>query len=154
MAGRDARPTEFSRNMKVLSFHHQKERFCIKLSDVSEVVQDPVIVSLPRIPDPFDGIFQLRGRVVTVLNFAKCMGGAAEDIVSQILVFAEPRQHFSMRVPGLLESLSLEFERMEVPGTESEGGTFLEGIVYDGQEIYHVLSALRIFSYARKLALT
>jgi purine-binding chemotaxis protein CheW len=131
--------------MQVLTFQYGQENYCMDIDEVSSVLQDVAILALPRAPTPFEGIFQLRGRVITLFNFERYLGEPESEGDSQIIVFADPRSHFAMRVPGLIESKTLGSEPREITGRETRVSPFLKAIVYDGEEIYHLLSASAIF---------
>lgn len=141
--------------MQYLVFEHGRESYCISIDEVSEVLHSADVLALPRIPPEFDGIFQLRGRPVTLLNFAGCFlaGEAGTAAESEILIFAEPYQHFGIRVSGLIESRELEHEKLEVPSSDDNRvGAVVEGIIRDGEtKIYNLLSADKIFQHARNL---
>ena len=137
--------------MQVLSFQNGKERYCLKVEDISQVLSEVDVVPLPRAPNFFDGIFQLRGKVIGLLNFRAVLTGETEPTPSQILVLSEPRNHLAIRVPGMVESHFLKEDRLDLRECEEIEGDFVEGIVYDGQEIYHILSASKIFLHARSL---
>src|SRR5580765_1805973 len=104
--------------MQVLTFQYGQENYCMNIDDVSEVLQDVAVVSLPRVPSPFEGIFQLRGRIITLFNFERYLEGTESAGESQIMVFADPRSHFAIRVPGLIESRTLNSEPKELTGSE------------------------------------
>jgi len=124
--------------------------YCVKVSEVSEVLSDAEVVPLPRAPESFDGIFQLRGRVIGLFNLRKLLNPSGSD-VSQILVLSEPHQQFAVRVPGFVESRTLKENAVELRETEAGEGDLLEGIVYDGEEIFHILSLSKVFSHAEML---
>lgn len=137
--------------MQVLTFRYGKENYCLRIEEVSEVLPDVAPVEMPRLPPGFAGIFQLRGKVITLFDFARSLGQPGE-IDSQIVVFSEPRDHFSIRIPGVIESRELRSDPRDITGRETAVSPFLESIVYDGQEIYHLLSAAKIFSRAAEVA--
>jgi chemotaxis signal transduction protein len=140
--------------MQLLMFEYGREAYCMKISEVSEVLQRADVVCLPRVPSEFEGIFQLRGRPVTLLNFVRCFFGQADAPVdrSEILVFAEPRQHFGIRVPGSIEASDLECENMEIPPTEGKVSAVLDGVMKDqAMKVYNLLSADKIFRHAGNL---
>ena len=59
--------------MEILSFSYQGDFFCVKVTDVHEVINSVAPVLLPRIPDPFEGVFQHRGNVFSLMSFGRCM---------------------------------------------------------------------------------
>jgi chemotaxis signal transduction protein len=135
--------------LQALSFQYRNLNFCVRLSDISEVLEPVDLITLPRVPSVFEGVFQLRGRVITLMNFLKCFSLSQDSSPTQILVMAEPRNHFAVRVPGVVESISLTAgEIAEVAAEEGPLHSVLEGSLQEGEEIFHLLSAEKIFSCA------
>jgi chemotaxis signal transduction protein len=138
--------------MQVLMFRAKGEIFCLPISDVSEVLEKIQIFHLPRLSDPFEGIFHLRGKVIPLLNFSRCFWPEDEGHPGgEIFVFAEPHAALAIRIPGMIDALQLEGQRKEFLPVENPVNQILDGIVYDNQEIYHLLSAEKMQQLARTL---
>lgn len=135
--------------MQLLIFQMAKETFGFRLPDVAEVVGGINIVALPRVAPPFEGIFQLRGRIVALLDLRHAFHPEASGKTkeSEILVL---ESGLAVRVPGLVESAKVELEHVQ-PSSEDGIGAVLDGIVCENQRIYHVLSVTKLLAYARKL---
>jgi chemotaxis signal transduction protein len=142
--------------MDLLSFHYLNETYCIKVTDVHEVISSVEPVQLPRIPEPFEGVFQHRGNVFSLLNFSQCMarlGGIVSTPPpdSQIVIFSEPYHQFALRVPGILETTYARKRDIVVVTAERFAAPILDGIVNKGEERYYLISAMKIFLHAGKL---
>ena len=142
--------------MDILSFRYHGDVFCVKATDIHEVIDSVDPVSLPRIPDPFEGVFQHRGNVFSLLSFSRCMARfhgiiSNETSDSQIIIFAEPYHQFAVRVPSPLETISVEREEISVVTPEKFSAAILDGIVNRGEERYHLISAMKLFLHAGKL---
>lgn len=138
--------------MQVLVFRVGKEAYGFRLSDVSEAVAGMSVLQIPRVPLPFLGIFQLRGRVIALLDLIQCFWAdvAALQRESEVLVLAGAAQSLAVRVPGLVESAQIESEALEAAAAEGIGAV-LDGIVCENQQIYHVLSATKLLNHARNI---
>ena len=139
--------------MQVLIFRVGNEAYGFRLSDVSEAVAGMSVSRIPRVPPPFLGIFQLRGRVIALLDLIQCFWPSVTANAQQeteVLVLAGAAQNLAVRVPGLVESAQIQSDELEA--TAGEGiGAVLDGIVCENQQIYHVLSALKLLNHARNL---
>lgn len=134
-------------------FRIGKETYGIRLSDISEVVAGVSVVRIPRVRAPFEGIFQLRGRVIALLDLAQCFWPGTETEAgaeSEVLVLAGSARNLAIRVPGLVESANTESEALEAASAEGIGA-ILDGIVSENQQIYHVVSASKLLIHARKV---
>jgi chemotaxis signal transduction protein len=139
--------------MQLIRFPHGQELVCLQISELSEVLDDAECVLLPRLPAEFDGLFQLRGRVITLLNFQRCFGGARADSGSEIIVFAEPRNHFAIRVPGQVETVEPHPDQTEPFDADSKIGSITDSILREGEKTYRLLSAKKILWFASQLVL-
>ncbi len=137
--------------MQVLAFACGDRTFCIRITDVSEVLESAPVLSLPRAPSDFDGVFQLRGRIITLFNFVRCFGCGAEYSDSQIVLFAEPYLHFAIRVPGIVESVSLAGAIQEPPRSQDKNAAILEAQLRRGEDLYNLISISRAVFYAGAL---
>ena len=56
---------------KYISFNLNKDFYCIALDYVKEVLKDTIITNVPGTPDFIEGIMNLRGDYITVINLKK-----------------------------------------------------------------------------------
>jgi chemotaxis signal transduction protein len=137
--------------MQLLTFRHRDDLFCFKITEVSEVLDLASPERLPRFPSEFDGIFQLRGRVVTLLNFVRTFRNSAERDASEIIVFAEPWNHFALRVPGSIETQFVEGESDQKFEARSAMGSITEKVFQHDNERFCLLSPSKIISFANEV---
>lgn len=67
---------------KYLVFNISKENYAVPLSDVREILKIPTITSLPKKPNYFSGVFNLRGKIVSVIDMRKVNNIPKADIVA------------------------------------------------------------------------
>jgi Chemotaxis signal transduction protein len=137
--------------MEVLNFHFQDHSYCLEISRVSEILNTAKVLALPGAPPAFDGIFQVRGRIVNLLNFCRCFGEENSGEPSSIVVLAGDLNQFALRVPDPVEVKSLDFNNTQFP--ENAGGVvrILHGTTSDGVEIHHLISPDRLLSYTAEV---
>ncbi len=72
---------------KVLFFRAAGEWFALGLQHVREVCPRSLITRVPRAPGPVVGVMNLRGRVVTVVDLARCLDlPASGETASQVVL--------------------------------------------------------------------
>ena len=54
-----------------IAFELAEENFAIRIEDVREVTHTPTISQMPKTPDFFEGVANIRGDIVTILNLEK-----------------------------------------------------------------------------------
>ena len=93
-------------------FRSGRERFCLPVLDVEEVVEWPLITKVPLAPGYLLGIFNLRGSIVPLIDIALTEGRRAGLLPKHVVVA-------SLRGDGHLEDLRLGIAADEVVGTYS-----------------------------------
>jgi purine-binding chemotaxis protein CheW len=92
----DERPAE----SQYCVFRSGRERFCLPVLDVEEVLDWPLLTKLPLAPAYVQGIFNLRGSIVPLIDIALTEGRRA-GLLPKHVVVASPRgngHHEDLRV--------------------------------------------------------
>jgi purine-binding chemotaxis protein CheW len=93
-------------------FRSGRERFCLPVLDVEEVLEWPIVTRLPLGPSYLMGIFNLRGAIVPLIDIAMTEGRRPGLLPKHVVVA-------SLRVEGSHEDLRLGIASDEVVGTYS-----------------------------------
>ena len=93
-------------------FRSGRERFCLPVLDVEEVLEWPQLTKLPLGPGYLVGIFNLRGAIVPLIDIAMTEGRRPGLLPKHVVVA-------SMRVEGSHEDLRIGIASDEVVGTYS-----------------------------------
>jgi len=84
---------------QVVSFRIGKEHFGVPIQAVQEIVRVPEITAVPEMPSFVEGVINLRGRILSIVDLSKRLKikGAAREKSSRILIV-----EIDQRVVGLL----------------------------------------------------
>ncbi len=93
-------------------FRSGRERFCLPVLDVEEVVEWPLITRLPLSPAYVLGIFNLRGAIVPLIDIALTEGRRTGLLPKHVVVA-------SLRADGHHDELRIGIAADEVVGTYS-----------------------------------
>ena len=93
-------------------FRSGRERFCLPVLDVEEVLEWPLVTKLPLSPAYVLGIFNLRGAIVPLIDIALTEGRRAGLLPKHVVVA-------SLRGDGHHDDLRLVIAADEVVGTYS-----------------------------------
>jgi purine-binding chemotaxis protein CheW len=76
------------REMKLVSFRVGREEFGVDVQKVDGVISPVDITKMPRAPDFLEGIINLRGQIIAVLDLAKRLGieGSSRGASTRIVV--------------------------------------------------------------------
>ena len=93
-------------------FRSGRERFCLPVLDVEEVVEWPLVTKVPLAPGYLIGIFNLRGAIVPLIDIALTEGRRPGLLPKHVVVA-------SLRGDGHRDDLRLGIAADEVVGTYS-----------------------------------
>ena len=93
-------------------FRSGRERFCLPVLDVEEVLEWPLVTKVPLAPGYLLGIFNLRGAIVPLIDIALTEGRRAGLLPKHVVVA-------SLRGEGHHDDLRLGIAADEVVGTYS-----------------------------------
>lgn len=116
-----AMPREFSEQLpehQYCVFRAGRERFCLSVLDVDEVVEWPRVTRVPLAPPFLMGVFNLRGSIVPLIDIAFTEGRRA-DLPPKHVVVAR------MKGEGDRDDLRLGIAADEVIGTYTTTDTLL-----------------------------
>lgn len=131
--------------LSLLIFLLGSARFGLKTGDVQEIVRAVAIAPLPKAPAIVEGVINIRGRIVPVLDIRSRFGLAPKPL--------HPDQHFiiaqagarlvALRVDRAAELLSVSADAIELPGQSTPGVEYVAGIARlpDGLVVIHDLDA-------------
>ena len=91
-------------------FRAGRERFCLSVLDIEEVVEWPLITKIPLAPDFLMGIFNLRGTIVPLVDISFTEGRRPGLLPKHVVVAA-------LRGDGDRDTLRLGIAADEVIGT-------------------------------------
>ncbi|SDR38186.1 chemotaxis protein CheW [Natronobacterium texcoconense] len=75
----------------VLEFTLGKNRYCVDIGYVAEIVNTEELTSVPNTPDHVEGVMDLRGETTKIVNLRKIFGDEESDLGSRIIVFKRKR---------------------------------------------------------------
>jgi purine-binding chemotaxis protein CheW len=115
-------------------FRAGRERFCLHVLDTEEVVEWPAVTKLPLAPAFLAGIFNLRGKIVPVIDIAFTEGHRADLTPKHVVVAQLPAE-------GEREEIRIGIATDEVIGTY----TTAEPLLIDEapQDVPHCCGVLR-----------
>ena len=120
------------KDIQVVGFRIGSETFGVRISNVREIVRVPEITSVPNSPDYLEGVINLRGKIIPVMDLRKRFGQAEvqPDKKNRILVVDLDGKLVGLIVNAASEVLKIPPSEIETPGSmlqEGEAG-FVTGV--------------------------
>ena len=128
---------------KYISFNLNDDSYCIELTYVKEVLKDTSITYVPGTPDFIEGIMNLRGDYITVLNLKKFLNlQATKTLDKKPVVIVKCNE---LKLALLIDKINELFEIQEDDMPDSTDGYFLNEFIYN-QTLYTTLNVDKITS--------
>jgi len=113
-----------SRELHIVGFQVGRETYGVPITSLHEIVRVPEITAVPDAPDYLEGVINLRGKIVSVMDLRKRFGekDAAVKKNNRILVV----EH-SGRLAGLIVDSASEVLKIPADAVEPPPAVFQEG---------------------------
>jgi purine-binding chemotaxis protein CheW len=112
------------KELQVVGFRIGRETFGLPISMVREIVRVPEITSVPNAPDYIEGVINLRGRIIPVVDLRKRFGDTSfERDKKNRIVVVELRS----RAVGLIVNSASEVLRIAPSQIDEPHNVFKEG---------------------------
>jgi purine-binding chemotaxis protein CheW len=114
-----------SQETHIVGFRVGRETYGIPITSLHEIVRVPEITAVPDAPDYLEGVINLRGKIVSVVDLRKRFGqsSASLDRRSRILVVEHRGRLAGMIVDSASEVLKIPASEIEsAPAMMQEGG--------------------------------
>ncbi|HEY1678998.1 MAG TPA: chemotaxis protein CheW [Candidatus Sulfotelmatobacter sp.] len=113
-----------SRELHIVGFQVGRETYGVPITSLHEIVRVPEITAVPDAPDYLEGVINLRGKIVSVMDLRKRFGEkqASQKRQNRILVV----EH-SGRLAGLIVDSASEVLKIPADAVEAPPAVFQDG---------------------------
>ena len=134
--------------LQLVSFHLGKEEFAVDILKIQEIIRMVDITSIPDSPDFVDGVINLRGKVIPIVDLRKRFELATEERSgnTRIIVMDIMRRIIGFIVDSVSEVIRIPLECVEPPppmigGIDSE---YIRGVGKIGDRLLILLDINRV----------
>lgn len=138
--------SELHAKNKYISFNLNSDFYCIALDYVKEVLKDTSITNVPGTPDFIEGIMNLRGDYITVINLKKFLGLPQGQIIDRKPVIIIKCNELKLAL--LIDKINELFDFQESIVNEASESYYVNEFIYN-KTLYTVLNIERISSDKR-----
>jgi purine-binding chemotaxis protein CheW len=106
-----------AKDLQIVGFRIGRETFGLPISLVHEIVRPPEITNVPHAPEYVEGVMNLRGRIVPVIDLRRRFGGAAPENSrkNRVLVVDVESRAVGLIVDSASEVLKISDAQIEPP---------------------------------------
>lgn len=123
-----------------LGFFINGEPYCVSISLVREIIYVPSITKVPNVPSWVEGIIDLRGKIVRIVNFRKWLGLKYANVTpkSRILILDSADGIFGLLVESVSDVFVVDKDIVrDIPSilsNETEVG-YIKSLVLNNDDI-------------------
>lgn len=151
-------PTPISAEQQLVVFRLGEDYFAMLISNVNEIIRMQKITAVPKAPPFVEGVTNLRGRVIPVIDLRKRFGivPQADVQVGRIIVVEQDDRLLGMMVDGVDEVLTVPASSIEAVDemVVSVDAQFLSGIVRQEDRLIILLDQEQVLSVGEVRQLT
>jgi purine-binding chemotaxis protein CheW len=112
------------KDLQIVGFRIGNETYGVRIGSVREIVRVPEITSVPSAPETVEGVINLRGKIIPVMDLRKRFGKTdiQPDRKNRILVV-----ELENKLVGLIVNAASEVLKISPAEIEPPGNVFAEG---------------------------
>ncbi|MGM5484685.1 MAG: chemotaxis protein CheW [Nanobdellota archaeon] len=136
---------------QVVVFKLADEEFGVNIDEVKEIIRMEQITKIPNTEDYINGVINLRGKIIVVLDLAKKLGLKSKeaDHNTRIIVIEKDNNTVGMVVDSATEVLSIKGENIEeAPAvvTKKVSSDFIDGVGVLDERLLILLDLTKLLS--------
>jgi purine-binding chemotaxis protein CheW len=138
--------------LHMVGFSVGKEEFCVDILKVQEIIRMMEITNIPNAPGFVEGIINLRGKVIPIIDFGKrCNvhgGNEVDESHRRIVVVAIGEKTVGLVVDKVSQVIKLEEEQISSTPSVAKGynSEFISGVGKSGDKLLIILDLEKLFS--------
>ena len=107
------------KDLQIVGFRIGNETYGVRIGSVREIVRVPEITAVPSAPDSIEGVINLRGKIIPVMDLRKRFGltEITTDKKNRILVVELDNKLLGLIVNSASEVLKIPPSEVEAPGS-------------------------------------
>lgn len=107
------------KDLQLVGFRIGNETYGVRIASVREIVRVPEITAVPNAPEMIEGVINLRGRIIPVMDLRKRFSNLSDssDKKNRILVVELDNKLLGLIVSSASEVLKIPPSEIEAPGT-------------------------------------
>lgn len=122
----------FGEELQIVVFRLGTEEYGVEISGVREIVRATTLTNVPGAPPGVDGVVNLRGRVLPVINLKKrlCLQDDEDSFGGFVMVVQIDKQHMGLEIDAAVEVRKIQLSNIDEPPDVIRRG--LEGECFSG----------------------
>jgi purine-binding chemotaxis protein CheW len=140
--------------VQLLTFKLDDQEYALNIANVVQVVRMVALTRPPKAPDYMEGMFNLRGKIIPVLDVRKRYGlpTKACDLDTQLLIAKANGHTMAITVDAVSEVLTLPVDSIEPPDAIGPVMEYLSAVGKVGDRLILILDPNMLMTNAAELS--
>jgi purine-binding chemotaxis protein CheW len=138
--------------LHMVGFSVGREEFCVDILKVQEIIRMMEITKLPNAPDFVEGVINLRGKVIPIIDFGKRCNlyvmSEGDENHRRIVVVSIGEKTVGLVVDKVSQVIKLEEEQVSCTPSVAKGynSEFISGVGKSGDKLLILLDLEKLFT--------
>ena len=145
---------EIEDNMQIVTFFLGKEQYGIEIMQVDGIVKEQEIRDLPNTPSFVEGIFNLRGDILPVINLhkrfqiEKLKTDESDQLLSGLIIIKLSKMKIAVRIDKVSRVVTIKKEKIQPPPQmiKGIGSEYIQGVTAMDDHYLIILDVERLFA--------
>lgn len=132
--------------MQLIVFTKKNKYFGIKTENVSEIISATKCYLVPEAPEWVEGLINLRGSIVTLVNFSKFLNEEDTEQHDNIIIIQKDSEKIGLLVEGIVGVVDIDPETVQKLHTISDEPSIFLGLVPVEDKMTNIIDIMTIFA--------
>ncbi|WP_304224950.1 chemotaxis protein CheW [Gracilinema caldarium] len=146
--------TEREYQYQLVTFQLGEEHYGIDIMDVKEIVRVQDIRPIPNAPSYVEGIINLRGEIIPIINLhkrfhiKKAVVGEDEELLSGFIIIDLDGMKLGVVIDKIARVVTIENEQIQAPPQmlSGIGAEYIQGVIQNEEGYLIILDIRRLFN--------
>jgi purine-binding chemotaxis protein CheW len=131
---------------QLVIFQLNEQQYALPIQETQEIIRMTAITQVPNTRHYVEGIINLRGSIVPVINLNKRLGLPVNEYndATRIIVVENEGQKVGMIVDNVLEVGRFTEDEIEPPSVAGDNVDYLKGVVKKGDRLWLLLNLVKV----------
>ncbi len=129
--------------MQYIGFTMNDNEYTIPILKVQEIVNLPHLTRLPQVPGYIEGITNLRGRIIPIVNLKKLVGLGGDSLGEKVIVVTSGRIIFGVLIDAITGVITIEDSEIDPPA-DFNTSDIVSGVAKVGEKLIVLLDTKKL----------
>lgn len=130
--------------MQLIVFTKGEKYYGIKTENVGEIIKSTKIFKVPQAQSWVEGLINLRGTIVTLVNFSKFLKEDENSLHKNIIVITNEEEKIGLLVEDIVGVFTIDSK--EIQTLDSKNDDNVEGIIMIQDKLTNIIDIMTIFT--------